>query len=56
MAELGMSRVEAETVGVSFSCFCFVLYALVFYLHVCLCEGVGSPGTGVTDSCEVLCG
>ena len=22
-------------------------------MHVCLCEGVGSPGTGVTDSCEL---
>ena len=23
---------------------------------VCLCEGVGSPGIGVTDSCELSCG
>ena len=29
---------------------------LVFLLHVCLCEGARSPGTGVTDSCELLCG
>ena len=28
----------------------------MFCLHVCLCEGVGSPGTGVTDSCELPCG
>ena len=32
--------------------------ALVFSLHVCLCEGVrssetGVTGTGVTDSCEL---
>jgi hypothetical protein len=26
---------------------------LVFCLHVCLHECVGSPGTGVTDSCEL---
>ena len=25
-------------------------------LHICLCEGVGSPGTGVTDNCVVPCG
>jgi hypothetical protein len=23
---------------------------------VCLCEGVRSPGTGVTDNCELSCG
>ena len=23
---------------------------------LCLCEGVGSAGTGVTDSCELPCG
>jgi hypothetical protein len=28
----------------------------VFCLHVCLREGVGSSGTGVTDSCEPSCG
>jgi hypothetical protein len=28
----------------------------VFCLHVCLCEGVRSPGTGVTDSCKLPCG
>ena len=27
-----------------------ILCALVFSLHVCLCEGVRYPGTGVTDS------
>ena len=26
------------------------------YLYVCLGEGVRSPGTGVTDSCELPCG
>ena len=30
----------------------FILCALVFCLHVCLCEGVRSPGTGAIDSCE----
>jgi hypothetical protein len=34
----------------------FILCALVFYLHICLCEGVRSPVTGVTDSCEPPCG
>jgi hypothetical protein len=29
---------------------------LVFYLHPWQCEGVRSPGTGVTDSCELLHG
>ena len=33
--------------------FCFVLCALLFSLHVCLCEGVNLI---VTDSCELLCG
>ena len=33
-----------------------ILCALVFCLHVCLCEGVRAPGTGVTDSCELPCG
>jgi hypothetical protein len=28
----------------------------VFCLHVCLCEGARSPGTGVTDNCELSCG
>ena len=36
--------------------FTFISCALVFCRHVCLCEGVGSPGTGVTDSCELPCG
>ena len=30
--------------------------ALLLCLHTCLCEGVRSPGTGVTDRCEVPCG
>ena len=25
-------------------------------LYICLCEGVGSPGTGATDNCELPCG
>jgi hypothetical protein len=25
-------------------------------MYVCLCEAVRSPGTGVTDSCELPCG
>jgi hypothetical protein len=29
-----------------------ILHALVFCLRVCLCKGVGSPGTGVIDGCE----
>ena len=30
------------------------MYILVFCLHVCLCEGVGSPETGIiVDSCEL---
>jgi hypothetical protein len=28
----------------------------MFCLHVYLCEGVRSPVTGVTDSCELPCG
>ena len=27
----------------------------MFCLDACLCEGVGSPGTGVIDSCELPC-
>jgi hypothetical protein len=29
---------------------------LVFCLHVCLCESVGAPETGVTKSCDLPCG
>jgi hypothetical protein len=38
--------------------FCFVLFwcTFMFCLPVCLCEGVGSAGMGVTDSCELPCG
>ena len=32
-----------------------ILCTLLFCLHVCLCEGVKSSGTGVTDSCELPC-
>ena len=50
---------EAGTIGVNcctmlvvyFKIYQFILYALVFCLHVCLCEGVRSSGTRVTDSC-----
>jgi hypothetical protein len=31
----------------------FILCALVFYLHICLCENVGLLATGVTESCEL---
>lgn len=36
--------------------FLIILCELVFFLHVCLCEGVESPGAGVTDSWELLHG
>lgn len=32
------------------------LCASVFCLHLCLCEGVRSLGTGITGSRELLCG
>lgn len=34
--------------------FIFILYSLVFFLHVCLYEG--SPGSTVRDSCELSWG
>jgi hypothetical protein len=34
----------------------FISCALVFCLHVCLCEGVRSLGIVVMDSCELPCG
>ena len=34
----------------------FISCALVLCLNVYLCESVRSPGTGVTDSCELPCG
>lgn len=34
----------------------FILCTLVFCLHSCLCEGVGSPEAVSTDSCELSCG
>lgn len=36
--------------------FICILCALVLFLHVCLCEGVRSPGTEVTGRCELPCG
>jgi hypothetical protein len=36
--------------------FIYTFCALVFCLHVCLCKGVRSSGTGVTDRCELPCG
>jgi hypothetical protein len=34
----------------------FILCTLVLWLHVCLCEGVRSPETGATETCELACG
>lgn len=34
----------------------FILCALVFCLHICLCESVRFLGTVATDSCEPPCG
>lgn len=34
----------------------FILCALVLCLLVCLCEGARTPGSGVRDSYELLCG
>jgi hypothetical protein len=34
----------------------YILYALVFCMHVCLCESVRSPGTGIIDRCKLRCG
>ena len=39
----------------------FILGVLVFCLYSCLCEqkpreGIGFPGTGATDDCELPCG
>lgn len=36
--------------------FIIILSASVFCLHVSQCEGAGSPGIVLTDSCELLCG
>lgn len=33
--------------------FIFILYTLLFCLHVHLCEGVGSSGIGATDSSQL---
>ena len=32
----------------------FIVYLTLFYVH--WCEGVRSPGTGFSDSCELPCG
>ena len=53
------SRLEAKmlrTFHFFFNLFNFLLCALLIDLHFCLCEDVGSLGTGVTDSCKLLCG
>lgn len=42
--------------GVCLIFFFFLLFVFVFVLHVCLYEGVRSPGTTVTDICELPCG
>jgi hypothetical protein len=48
---------EINVLLIPFSYFkIFILCILVFCLHVCPCESVGSPGTGVTDGCELPCG
>jgi hypothetical protein len=39
-----------------FQVFYFYLCTLVFCLQVYLCEGIWSPGTGVTDSFELPVG
>jgi hypothetical protein len=36
--------------------FIYFSYTLVFLLHVCLCEDVGSFGTGIVDRCVLPCG
>jgi hypothetical protein len=36
--------------------FIFILCASVLWLHVCLCEGARSPGTGVTGWWKLPCG
>jgi hypothetical protein len=36
--------------------FIFILWTLVIWLHIYLCEGIRLPETGVTDSCELPCG
>jgi hypothetical protein len=35
--------------------YCFIVCALVFCLHICLYEGVGSSETGAPDSYELQC-
>ena len=40
------------------NCYFFKVFTFI-YMHgcfACMCEGVGSPGTGVTGSCEPPCG
>jgi hypothetical protein len=36
-----------------YNLFIFILCTLVICLHVCLCEGVRSPETGIANSCEL---
>ena len=36
--------------------FILILCTLLFFLHICLHEGVRSAGTGVTESWELPCG
>lgn len=40
-------------IRIFFSFNLFILCALVFRQHACLCEGVRFSGTGATDSCEL---
>jgi hypothetical protein len=39
-----------------FNFFFYFLSTLMFCLHVSLYQGVRSPGTGDTDTCEPPCG
>jgi hypothetical protein len=45
-----------RTEALGFCCLSFFLHVLVFCMHVCLCEGIRSFGTGITDWCELSCG
>lgn len=39
---------------------CFLKFVDLYFMFIgvspaCMCEGVGLPGTGVTNSCELPC-
>lgn len=53
LSALVMATSPAELVSLAYTpppFYFYFLWALVFCMYVCLCEGVNSPGTGVTDS------